>query len=39
MISQYSLPRPAFTVEPDSIAITEVEELMLFNDSENAFYF
>jgi gliding motility-associated-like protein len=29
MISQYSLPRPAL----------EVEELMLFNDSENAFYF
>jgi len=39
MISQYALPRPAFTVEPDSISIIELENMQIYNESENAYYF
>jgi gliding motility-associated-like protein len=39
MIAQYALPRPAFRVDPDSIAITELETMIVTNESENAYYF
>ncbi len=39
MISQYALPRPAFRVDPDSIAITELETMIVTNESENAYYY
>jgi gliding motility-associated-like protein len=39
MISQLALPRPEFSINPDSIAITEVESLVRANHSENAYYF
>jgi len=39
MISQYSLPIPMFTVEPDSTAITEIENITITNTSENAYYY
>jgi PKD repeat protein len=39
MITQYTLPRPAFTIEPDSVAVSQLENLLVINESENAYYY
>ncbi|NPD46201.1 gliding motility-associated C-terminal domain-containing protein, partial [Lentimicrobium sp. S6] len=39
MISLYSMPIPSFEVYPDSVAITEKQDIILTNTSENAVYY
>jgi len=39
MIVVYSLPVPAFTVYPDSVAITNIEDIFLTNLSDNAYFY
>ena len=39
MITLLELPRPIFNVNPDSVAITAIEDLVVNNLSENAYYY
>ena len=39
MISVYSLPIPAFELSDDSVAITQIEDIMLTNLSDNAYFY